>query len=104
MEGILLAPPLAFLIYIGLVAILNRAGRRLAGPGTTNALKVSTYAGGEAPPSTEGIPGYRPFFVVALFFAMLHLGVLILATSGLTPLAGVYLVGMILVLVALILG
>jgi len=104
MEGILLAPPLAFLIYVGLVAVLNRIGRLLAGPGTTSALKASTYASGEAPPSTEGIPGYRPFFVIALFFAMLHLGVLILATSALTPLAGVYLVGLILVLVALILG
>lgn len=104
MEGILLAPPLAFLIYVGLVAILNRVGRLLAGPGTTSALKTSTYASGEAPPSTEGIPGYRPFFVIALFFAMLHLGVLILATSGLAPLAGVYLVGLILALVALILG
>jgi hypothetical protein len=49
-------------------------------------------------------PGYAPFFRVAFFFAVLHLGVLMLGSSGLTPIAGVYLVGLILALVALILG
>jgi lipopolysaccharide export LptBFGC system permease protein LptF len=48
-------------------------------------------------------PGYRPFLVVALFFAVLHLGVLMLGSSNLTPIAGVYLVGLLLALLALIL-
>ena len=33
------------------------------------------------------LPGYRQFFVIALFFAVLHLGVLMLGSSGLTPVA-----------------
>jgi hypothetical protein len=49
-------------------------------------------------------PGYRPYFVTALFFAVLHLGALMIASSGLTPLAGIYVAGLIVVLIALILG
>ena len=54
------------------------------------------------------VPGYRPFFVVALFFAILHLGVLVLATGGLTAVtsggAVVFLVGLMLALLALVGG
>jgi NADH:ubiquinone oxidoreductase subunit 3 (subunit A) len=67
-------------------------------------MKSSTYGSGEAPPTAAAAPGYRPFFVVALFFAILHLGVLMLGTGGLTLISGVYLIGLMLALVALILG
>ena len=50
------------------------------------------------------MPGYRPFFLVALFFAILHLSVLVLGSGGFTIITGAYLVGIILALVALILG
>jgi len=101
---LILAPPAAFLIYVGLVAALAGAGRYLAGPAHATALKTSTYASGEAPPQTAGAPGYRPFFVVALFFTILHLGVLMLGSSQFLPMSGVYLVGLMLALLALILG
>jgi hypothetical protein len=42
--------------------------------------------------------------VVALFFAMLHLGVLVLGSGGITLISGVYLAGLMLALLALILG
>ncbi len=42
--------------------------------------------------------------MVALFFAVLHLGVLVLGSGPLTPVMGAYLIGLILALVALILG
>jgi len=106
MDGtiVLLAPPIAFVMYLVLVAILSGFGRVLAGPAKASVLKSSTYASGEAPPRRLAAPGYRPFFTVALFFAVLHLGVLMLASGGLTPIMGVYLVGLMLALVALILG
>jgi len=104
MSNILLSPPIAFLTYLALAGILYGLGRMLAGPTRTTPLKTSTYASGEAPPTKAAAPGYRPFFVVALFFAILHLGVLVLGVGGLTPLAGVYLVGLVLALLALILG
>ena len=100
----LLTPPLAFLAYLLLVGFLSGIGRVMAGEAQPNPLKSSMYTGGELPPESEGVPGYRPFFVVALFFAVLHLGVLMLGSSELGALAGIYLLGLILALLALILG
>ena len=101
---ILLIPPVAFLIYIALVTLLSRVGRLLAGPGTASAIKSSTYSSGEANPTSTAVPGYRPFFLIALFFAVLHLSVLVLASGGFTMITGIYLAGIILALVMLILG
>jgi NADH:ubiquinone oxidoreductase subunit 3 (subunit A) len=100
----ILGPPLAFLTYLVLVGVLAAFGRLLAGPTRETQLKTSTYSSGEAPPTRAAAPGYRPFFVVALFFTIVHLGVLMLGGSQLYPLAGVYLVGLVLALLALILG
>jgi NADH:ubiquinone oxidoreductase subunit 3 (subunit A) len=104
MTDILLTPPVAFLIYLALVGLLSGLGRLLAYPGQKTALKSSTYASGEAAPTRMAAPGYRPFFVVALFFAVLHLGALMLGTSGLSLTSGAYLVGLMAALLALILG
>lgn len=104
MEGILLAPPVAFLVYVVLVGILSGFGRMLAGDTTTSDAKTSLYSGGETSPTRPAVPGYRPFFVVALFFAIVHLGMLVLGSSDLSAAAGWYLVGLILALLALILG
>jgi NADH:ubiquinone oxidoreductase subunit 3 (subunit A) len=101
---VILSPPVAFLLYVGLVGILSGMGRLLAGPAKASPLKSSTYSSGEAPPQRAAAPGYRPFFVVALFFAILHLGVLVLATGGLTTAAAIFLIGLALALLALILG
>ena len=93
MTNILLAPPIAFLIYLAFASGLHLLGKKMADTSSENALKASTYAGGETPPSKMAAPGYRPFFMVALFFAILHLGVLILGSGGLTIITGVYLIG-----------
>jgi NADH:ubiquinone oxidoreductase subunit 3 (subunit A) len=84
--------------------ILSGLGRTLAGPEHPNEIKSSLYSGGEAPPARQAAPGYRQFFVIALFFAILHLGILVLGSSGLTPVSGLYLIGLMLALLALILG
>lgn len=105
MKDVLLAPPVAFLIYVVFVTGLSLLGRFLAGPtATVSEAKSSTYAGGEVSPIRPAVPGYKPFFVVALFFAILHLGVLVLGTSDLSSISAIYLVGLILALLALILG
>lgn len=96
----LLIPPVAFAFYMALIHIT----RRLAAP---DPLRQSTaYAGGEVHPARHAAPGYRPFFVVALFFAVLHLGALMLSTSpaDAAVVALLYLGGLALGLVALILG
>ena len=105
MKDILLVPPTAFLLYTVFVTGLSLFGRMLAGPAAeVSEAKASTYAGGEASPVHPAVPGYKPFFLVALFFAILHLGVLMLGSSDLSAVSGVYLVGLILALLALILG
>lgn len=100
----LLVPPVAFLLYVGLVGLLSLAGRYLAGPSEPDAQKRMGYTGGEKLTQRLGAPGYRPFFVIALFFAVLHLGALMIGSSIVTPIALLYIAGLMLALAALILG
>ena len=101
---ILLTPLIAFLIYLGAGALLSGLGRMLAEPADESQLKSSTYASGEAGSRRSAAPGYQPFFVIALFFAILHLGVLMLGSGGINWMTAAYLVGLVLALIALILG
>ncbi|MBK9925041.1 MAG: hypothetical protein IPP66_07070 [Anaerolineales bacterium] len=104
MANLLLSPLFAFLIYGSLVGILSLTSRAMSARGKTSHLKTSTYASGEEHDTEPAAPGYRPFFIAALFFAVLHLGALMLGTSGLAPVSLVYLGGLMLALLALILG
>lgn len=101
---ILLSPPIAFLIYIPLVLVILGFGKVLAGPENPDPAKTSVYGSGEEAPTYAAAPGYRPFFLIAFFYAVLHLGMLVLGTSPLNAASGVFLAGMLLALVALILG
>lgn len=104
MVALLLTPPLAFIIYLALAGLLSKFGERFAAASPRTPLKFTTYASGEAAPTQAASPGYRVFFVIALFFAVLHLGTLMIGTSNLQPAAAVYLIGLALILLALILG
>jgi len=104
MKNLLLTPPIALLAYFLLVGVLARIGRWLAGPSAGSPAQRSTYASGEAPATYVAAPGYRQFFIVALFFGVLHLGVLVLGSEGQTWTAVGYLAGLAVALVALILG
>jgi NADH:ubiquinone oxidoreductase subunit 3 (subunit A) len=101
---ILLSPPIAFLLYIPLVMILTWIGRQLAGPGRPDAAKSSGYAAGEKASTIAAAPGYRPFFLVAFFFAILHLGMLVLGVGEFSTAQAAYIIGLALALIALILG
>jgi NADH:ubiquinone oxidoreductase subunit 3 (subunit A) len=101
---LLLSPPLAFLLYVPLVLAVSVLGRMLAGPAQASAMKSSTYGSGEAPPTHGAAPGYQPFFLIAFFFAVLHLSMLVLGIGNLPVPAAIYTVGLMFALVALILG
>jgi NADH:ubiquinone oxidoreductase subunit 3 (subunit A) len=92
------------LFYLALVAALAGFGRSLAGQPRPNPLKASVYASGEAAPRRVVAPGYERFFAIALFFAVLHLGALVLGTGGLSAIGAIYLAGLLLVLAALMVG
>jgi len=100
----LLSPAVAFLIYIPLVLILVLVGRGMAGKTRAGTLKSSIYGSGEAAPGTAASPGYKPFFVIAFFFAFVHLGILVLGSGTLTLTMGIFLLFLILALIALLLG
>lgn len=102
--NILLSPPLAFVIYIPFILIIVWFGRQLAGPSKSDPAKNRLYSSGEEAPMFTAAPGYKPFFLVALFFAILHLGMLALGLSDNSLVAIIYLVGLAVALVALILG
>jgi hypothetical protein len=102
--NVLLSPPVAFLIYIPLGLVIFLLGKKLANVERPGAAKSSVYHGGEESPQTAAAPGYKPFFLIAFFFAILHLGVLVLGSGGFTPVTGAYMGGLVLALVALILG
>ena len=104
MKNLLLSPVAAFLIYFAVVSAISGLGRYFSAKGTRSQFKSTVYASGEANDPAPAAPGYRQFFVVALFFAILHLGVLMIGSSGLSAVAGPYLLGLILALIALILG
>lgn len=101
---ILLSPPIAFLIYIPLVGILLLIGRKMAGSQQQSEMKRSAYASGEEAPVYQAAPGYRPFFLIAFFFAILHLGMLVLGTGSFDAWMAPYLLGLGLALIALLLG
>jgi NADH:ubiquinone oxidoreductase subunit 3 (subunit A) len=102
--NILLSPPLAFLIYIPFILVVVWFGRQLAGPSKSDPSKNSLYSSGEEAPLFTAAPGYKPFFLVALFFAILHLGMLAMGLADSSPISIAYLVGLAVALVALILG
>ena len=104
MKNILLSPLAAFLIYFAVVYIVSGLGKLFSAKGRHTEFKTDTYASGEEHDLIPAAPGYRQFFVVALFFAVLHLGVLMIGSSDFSSVAGVYLLGLILALIALILG
>jgi NADH:ubiquinone oxidoreductase subunit 3 (subunit A) len=104
MKNVLLSPLAAFLIYLSVVFIASGLGKLFSATGRKTEFKTATYASGEEHDPIPAAPGYRQFFVVALFFAILHLGVLMIGSSGLSAVAGPYLLGLILALIALILG
>lgn len=100
----ILTPPVAFLLYIPLVLLLAWIGRQLAGPASANPGKGTAYGSGEKAPTMAAAPGYRPFFLVAFFFAILHLGMLVLGMGNFSWQHALYIVGLALALLALILG
>ena len=100
----LLLPPLSLVVYIPFVALILSLGKKLAGPEHPSQEKSRTYGGGESAQKESSIPGYSPFILIAFFFALLHIGILVLGTSSLQWSTIIYMAGLALCLIALILG
>ncbi len=81
MQNILLSPPVAFLIFIGLSVGLSALFSRLAARGKDNKKKLDPYSCGETVPENQGQPEYSQFFHFAFFFTIMHVTVLMIATD-----------------------
>lgn len=103
-DDLLLTPAMAFLIYLGATSLLSRVGHFAAVKRPYDPLQSSTYAGGEHPSKDGALPDYSSSFVIALFFGVVHVGVLMVGSDTGSPLAAIYLIGLSITLAAFILG
>ena len=104
MNNFILTPVFAFLAYALAVSAVSGLARMFSAKGQKSQFKSEPYASGEDYDPVPAAPGYRQFFVIALFFAVLHLGIIMVGSSDLSSVTVIYLLGLMLALIALILG
>ena len=85
--AVLLSPPVAFVVFLAAAFGLYALGRGMAPRLTKVGGKLTTYACGEDIPGVKVQFGYRLFFFIALFFTMMHVAVLVVATVPDGPVA-----------------
>lgn len=90
--SILLSPPVAFLIILMLCYLLYLAAAALAPKLKNTGGKLKSYACGEDMPGKKIQFGYETFFLFAIFFTMMHVAALVIATipSGMIVFFGVF--------------
>lgn len=77
---ILLSPPLAFAICLGLAYLIYLFGSAVAPKPQPSEGKLEPYACGENFEAEKFAFGYRRFFIAAIFFTIMHVAVLTIAT------------------------
>jgi NADH-quinone oxidoreductase subunit A len=80
MEKILLSPPIAFVILLGISLLLSLFSKFIAAKGIIAAGKEESYACGEDAELLDVQPDYSQFFPFAFFFTIMHVVALIVAT------------------------
>jgi NADH:ubiquinone oxidoreductase subunit 3 (subunit A) len=86
----LLFPPVAFALFLLIGALLYLFGALLAEKGGLNGGKKHQYACGEDVPAAKVQPDYSFFFPFAIFFTIIHVTALIMATL---PIGNIALMG-----------
>ena len=79
--SILLSPPLAFLICLVLSVAIYGFGRLVEEKCTPVEGKYEPYACGENYVAEKSNFGYRKFYIAAIFFTIMHVAVLTVATA-----------------------
>ncbi len=78
--SILLSPPLAFVAFVLISLAIYGFGRLVEEKGSPAEGKYETYACGENFEAEKLHFGYRKFYVAAIFFTIMHVAVLTVAT------------------------
>jgi NADH-quinone oxidoreductase subunit A len=94
---LLLSPPLAFLFFLAVFYLIYFLAGKMAPKLNAVGGKLKTYHCGEDIPGGKPQFGYKLFFFIALFFTMMHVAALVVATlpSGPTAFLGLFYLGMI---------
>ena len=77
---LLTSPVIVMAFALGIGYLIYAWSRTVAPPFTRSVNKVMPYVGGEAAEAQHFMPGYQ-FFYVALFFTVVHVAALVLATA-----------------------
>ena len=102
---ILLTPPIGFIIYSIIGFAIYQVGKKNSPvEDKTDDMKRRLYGSGEEAPEERGVPGFQPFLLISLFFALMHLGVLIIGMTTPNYTSIIYTIILMLGLLALILG
>ena len=80
MRNLLLAPPLAFLVFFILSILISFLAKLLSAKGKDSIGKNKPYACGEETTQNKVQPDYTQFFSFAFFFTIMHVVALIIAT------------------------
>jgi 4-hydroxybenzoate polyprenyltransferase len=78
--NLLLTPPLAFIIFFGLISLGYYVIRKYSAKGPDHPDKHLPYSGGQKIPPVEVRLSYNTYFRIALLFGITHVAVLVLAT------------------------
>jgi NADH:ubiquinone oxidoreductase subunit 3 (subunit A) len=78
---ILLSPPIAFVIFLVIGLGIFGVGRLMAGKLKVVGGKLEPYACGENFEAEKFIYGYRKFYIAAIFFTIMHVAALTVATA-----------------------
>jgi len=76
----LISPPVAFVLFLGAAGLVYLLGKRMAPKLDRTGGKLTSYACGEDIPGAKVQFGYRVFFFIALFFTIMHVAALMIAT------------------------
>lgn len=82
MKGLefLLSPPVAFFFFLAIAYLLYALGNGMAPKLNRTGSKLTTYACGENIPGVKVQFGFRLFYAFALFFTIMHVAALVIAT------------------------
>ncbi len=95
MKSLILLPPIAFGIYLLVIWLIFKLTSVMS-PGTTcTGAKAKPYACGEEFPSAKVEPDYSRFFPFAIFFTLIHVAGLMIATLALTRYSTGHILGVI---------
>jgi NADH-quinone oxidoreductase subunit A len=70
----------AFFLFLAIAGLVYLLGKRMAPKLSRVGGKLTTYACGEDIPGVKVQFGYRLFFFIALFFTIMHVATLMIAT------------------------